>query len=242
MAGRAQVEHELIGRASERAELAALLHGTPERGGALVLRGEPGIGKSALLAELAEQADRSGIRVLTALGAESEEHQPYAGLHQIVHPVRSGIAALPAPQRDALRAAVGLSEDTVPDRHLVGLATLNLLAEAAVDRPVLLVVEDAQWLDRPSTDVLAFVARRLESEPIVLVAAVREGVPGPLDDAGLPALAIGRLPDDAAAALLDSTTSRPIWIRRYAAGCCTRRPAIRWRSPSCPGPPRPPTR
>ncbi|MCA2213172.1 ATP-binding protein [Jidongwangia harbinensis] len=203
MAGRSRVERKLIGREPERAVLAGLLDRVHDRGGALVVRGEPGIGKSALLAELAHRAAGSGLRVLTALGAESEEHLPYAGLHQLVHPIRAGLDALPAGQRDALGAAIGLTDTTVPDRHLVGLAVLNLLAESAADRPVLLVAEDAQWLDRPSTDALAFLARRLESEPIVLVAAVRDGSRYPLEDAGLPGLTVGHLSEEEAATLLD---------------------------------------
>jgi DNA-binding CsgD family transcriptional regulator len=198
----------LLGRELEKKQLAELIDGVRHRGGALVVRGEAGIGKSALLAEVGALTATSRMRVLTTIGAESEEHLPYAGLHQLLHPIRSGIDALPAPQRDALRVALGLSDELaerpVPDGYLVGLAALNLLAEAAADSPLVLIAEDAHWLDRPSADVLAFVARRLESEPIVLIATVRDGVPSRLGDTGLPSMRVERLPEDTAAELLDA--------------------------------------
>jgi DNA-binding CsgD family transcriptional regulator len=194
----------LFGREPERERLAELVDGVRHRGGALLVRGEAGIGKSALLAEVGALAGTSGTRVLTAIGVESEEHLPYAGLHQLLRPIRAGVDALPRAQRDALRAALGLADEAVPDVYLVGLAALNLLAEAAADSPLVLVAEDAHWLDPSSADVLAFVARRLESEPIVLIATLRDGVRSRLDDAGLPAMRVERLSDDAAAALLDA--------------------------------------
>jgi len=162
------------------------------------------VGKSALVAEAGRLAAAAGMRVLTTVGVESEQHLPYAGLHQIVFPIRSGISALAAPQRDALQAAIGMSDQAVPDVYLVGLAVLNLLADVAAKTPALLVAEDAHWLDHASVDVLTFVARRLDSEPIVLLAAVRDGVPSRITEAGLPSLAVSRLSDDAAATLLDS--------------------------------------
>ncbi|MDT7669044.1 MAG: hypothetical protein QOC74_1827, partial [Pseudonocardiales bacterium] len=198
----------LLGRELEKKQLAELIDGVRHRGGALVVRGEAGIGKSALLAEVGALTATSRMRVLTTIGAESEEHLPYAGLHQLLHPIRSGIDALPAPQGDALRVALGLSDELaerpVSDGYLVGLAALNLLAEAAADSPLVLIAEDAHWLDRPSADVLAFVARRLESEPIVLIATVRDGVPSRLGDTGLPSMRVERLPEDTAAELLDA--------------------------------------
>jgi DNA-binding CsgD family transcriptional regulator len=198
----------LLGRELEKKQLAELIDGVRHRGGALVVRGEAGIGKSALLAEVGALTATSRMRVLTTIGAESEEHLPYAGLHQLLHPIRSGIDALPAPQREALRVALGLSDELaerpVPDGYLVGLAALNLLAEAAADSPLVLIAEDAHWLDRSSADVLAFVARRLESEPIVLIATVRDGMPSRLGDTGLPSMRVERLPEDTAAELLDA--------------------------------------
>jgi hypothetical protein len=194
----------LFGRELETKRLAELIDGVRHRGGALLLRGEAGIGKSALLAEAGALTSTPRTRVLTTIGVESEEHLPYAGLHQLLHPVRAGVDALPGPQRAALRAALGLSDEVVPEVYLVGLAALNLLAEAAADAPLVLIAEDAHWLDRPSAEVLAFVARRLGSEPIVLIATIRDGEVSRLDDAGLPSMRVERLADDTAADLLDS--------------------------------------
>lgn len=168
----------------------------------MLVRGDAGIGKSALLLDTAATAAANGLRVLRTAGAESETHMPFAGLHQLLLPLRSGIGELPVPQRDALGAAFGLTDARVPDLFLVALATLNLLSEAAARTPLLLVAEDVHWLDTSSAGVLAFVARRLESEPILLVAAVRDGFESPLESAGLAELLLDRLDDDEAAALL----------------------------------------
>lgn len=195
----------LFGRGLESERLAAFVGGTRERGGALLVRGEAGIGKSALLAEVVSLAADDGLRVVSLAGAEAEQHLPYAGLQQLVHPLRSGIDALPGPQREALRTAMGLADGATPAVYLVGLAVLNLLSEAAADKPLVLVADDAHWLDQASADVLAFVARRLESEPIVLIAALRDGVPSSLDAAG-PLLQVDRLTDEAAAALLSAVS------------------------------------
>jgi hypothetical protein len=108
-------------REPEKQRLATLIDGVVEHGGVLVLHGEAGVGKSALLAEAGALAAAAGMRVLTTVGVESEQHLPYAGLHQIVFPIRSGIEALPVPQRDALRAATGMTDHAVPDVYLVGL-------------------------------------------------------------------------------------------------------------------------
>lgn len=196
----------LFGRGLESERLAAFVGGTRERGGALLVRGEAGIGKSALLAEVVSLAADDGLRVVSLAGAEAEQHVPYAGLQQLVHPLRSGIDALPGPQREALRTAMGLADGAAPAVYLVGLAVLNLLSEAAADKPLVLVADDAHWLDQASADVLAFVARRLESEPIVLIAALRDGVQSSLDAAGLPLLQVDRLTDKAAAALLSAVS------------------------------------
>ncbi|GAA3049555.1 LuxR family transcriptional regulator [Pseudonocardia yunnanensis] len=194
----------LFGREVETRCLAELIDGVGKRGGALIVRGEAGIGKSALLSEACRRVASSGMRMLATTGVECEQHLPYGGLHQLLRPIRAGISALPGPQSDALRAALGLADEAVPDVYLVGLAVLNLLAEAAAHSPLVLIAEDAHWLDRSSTDVLAFVARRLESEPIVLIATTRDGASSRLDDAGLPSMRVERLPEDTAAALLDA--------------------------------------
>ena len=151
--------------------------------GVLVLRGEAGIGKTALLAYAAERA--GDCRLLRAAGAESEMELAFASLHQLCAPLLDGIERLPAPQRAALGTAFGLSAGTPPDRFLVGLAVLTLLSDAAQERPVLCLVDDAQWLDGVSAQVLAFVARRLQAEAVVLVFATRDERDGD-ELAGLP--------------------------------------------------------
>ena len=198
----------LVGRAAEAAQLIGLVDRISERGDALVLQGDAGIGKSALLTVAAEHAQRAGVRVLRTGAAEPEQYLPFAGLHQIVHPIRGGIDALAPPQRDALRGAMGLSDTQVSDVYLVGLAVLDLLAETATASAVLVIAEDAHWLDQSSAEVLAFVARRLDAEPVVVLAAVRDGVDSQLRGVGLRELHLEPLSDDAAGELLDSEAPR----------------------------------
>ncbi|MFB4285194.1 helix-turn-helix transcriptional regulator [Nonomuraea sp. MTCD27] len=163
----------LLNRQRERAVLDGLLGDLRDgRGRALVLRGEAGVGKSALLGHVVEAA--ADIRVARAAGVESEMELAFAGLHLLCAPLLHRLERLPGPQRHALEAAFGLREGGAPDRFLVGLAVLTLLAEAAEERALLCVVDDAQWLDRSSAQVLAFVARRLLAEPVGLIFAVRE--------------------------------------------------------------------
>ncbi|KAA9376482.1 AAA family ATPase [Microbispora cellulosiformans] len=193
----------LIGREAELRRLTGMIDLVGDEGGGLVVRGEAGMGKSALLAAAAAIAAERGLRVLTAVGVQSEALLPYAGLHQLLHPLQAYDDRLPAPQRERLRAAFGMTDTTVPDLYLVALATLNLLAEVATRAPTLLVVDDAHWLDQASAQVLAFVARRLESEPVLLLAGIREGFASALDDAGLPGVSLEGLPEAAAGSLLD---------------------------------------
>ena len=188
------------GRTSEREVLDRLLERV--RGGesaALVIRGEAGVGKTAMLRYAARQA--SGFRVAQVGGVESEMELPYAGLHQLCGPMLAQLDALPGPQQGALSVAFGLSSGEAPDRFLVALATLGLLAQTADERPLLCFVDDAQWLDGASGQVLGFVARRLVAESVALVFAVRE-----LTDerpfAGLPELLLGGLSEEDARALL----------------------------------------
>lgn len=197
----------LSGRDTELKELGELVDGPEDRSG-VVIRGEAGIGKSALVACTAAAASVAGLRVLRTTGAEAERNLAYAGLHQLLYPVRAGVAELPAPQRDALQTALGLASGAEPSAYLVGLAALTLLAEEAAVKPLLLVAEDVQWLDRASADVLAFVARRIETEPIVLVATLRDGAESPLLAAGLASMVLDRLPADAAAEVLDAVAPR----------------------------------
>src|SRR5271166_5299694 len=193
----------LLGRAVEMEVLTALLDGIEQRGAALLLHGEAGIGKSRLLFEVEQAARERGMRVLTAIGVQSEAHLPFAGLHQLLRPVRERAVDLPAVQRQALDAAFGLSEHGVPEPFRIAMAALDLISEVASDSPVLLVVEDAHWLDRPSAEALAFIARRIESDPVLLLVAARDGYPG-ITEAGLPELPLAGLDEVTAASLLDA--------------------------------------
>jgi tetratricopeptide (TPR) repeat protein len=168
-------------------------------GRALVVRGEPGVGKTVLLDYLAGRA--SGCRVARAAGVQSEMELAFAALHQLCAPMLDQAESLPVPQREALWTAFGLSPGPVPDRFLVGLAVLGLLSETAAERPLVCIVDDQQWLDRASAQALGFAARRLAADPVGLVFAAR--VPGE-DVAGLPELLVEGLPEDDAAALLES--------------------------------------
>src|SRR5215216_5246605 len=163
----------LLGRADESAVLDRLIADV-RRGESrsLVLRGEAGIGKTALLKCLVESA--SDLTVVRAVGVESEMELAYASLHQLCAPMLERLDGLPAPQRQALEIVFGLSAGAAPDRFLVGLAVLSLFSEVADQRPLLCVVDDAQWLDQASALTLAFVARRLQAEPIGIVFAARE--------------------------------------------------------------------
>jgi AAA ATPase domain len=142
----------------------------------LVIRGEPGVGKTALLDYLAGRA--AGCRVLRVSDVQWEMELAYAGVHQLCAPLLGRLEVLPGPQREALATAFGISAGPVPDLFLVGLAVLGLLSEVAADRPVLCVVDDAQWLDRASAQVLAFVARRLGADPVGLVFGTRAAAYG----------------------------------------------------------------
>jgi DNA-binding CsgD family transcriptional regulator/tetratricopeptide (TPR) repeat protein len=172
---------------------------------ALVVRGEPGVGKTALLDNLVEQA--LGCRVARITGVQSEMELAFAGLHQLLTPMLDRLQRLPAPQREALQTALGLRSGSTPDRFLVGLATLNLLADVAEEHPLICLVDDAQWLDQASAQVLGFVARRLEAESVGLVFAAR----APGDElTGLPELVVEGLPEADARALLDAALTGPL--------------------------------
>ena len=192
----------LLDRTSEREVLDRLLDNV--RGGqsaVLAIRGEAGIGKTALLRYAVRRA--SGFRVAQVTGVEAEMELPFAGIHQLCAPLLDQLDALPQPQQDALNVALGLASGEVPDRFLVGLAVLGLLSAAAEERPLLGLVEDAQWLDAASGLVLGFVARRLLAESVALVVAVRE--PNTRHDFdGLPELRLRGLAEQDARTLLMS--------------------------------------
>ncbi|MEU5611139.1 ATP-binding protein [Streptomyces sparsogenes] len=198
------------GRAEEERALDSLLAAARAgRSGVLVVRGAPGVGKSALLAHLGDKAADPAaadgpVRVIRSAGIEFEAELPFAGLHALLHPALDRLAALPAPQADALRAAFGLAPAEPGDRFLVGLAVLSLLAELAGDGTLLCVVDDAHWLDRASAEALVFAARRLTGEGVLLLFGARETGDGhPLT--GLPELRLEGLGRAAAIALLAET-------------------------------------
>ena len=173
----------------------------------LVLRGEAGIGKTALLEYL--QGRAAGCRIARAAGVESEMELPFAGLHQLCAPMLHRLGRLPGPQSDALGAAFGLREGDAPDRFLVGLAVLSLLSDVAEEYPLVCLVDDAQWLDRASAQALAFMTRRLEAESVAVVFAVRESGDDQ-DLTGLPELLVHGLADPDARALLASVITGPL--------------------------------
>src|SRR6201988_485301 len=200
---------KLIGRHTECCELDRLVEAV--RAGqsrAIVLCGEAGVGKTALLDYVAEQA--SDCRVIRAAGVQSEMELPFAALHQVCAPALGNLERLPVPQRDALRIAFGLTAGPVPDRFLVGLAVWSLLADVAEQQPLVCLVDDEHWLDRASAQVLGFVARRLLAESVGMVFAART----PSSDlAGLGELRVEGLQEADARALLDSALTGPLDTR-----------------------------
>jgi hypothetical protein len=230
----------LRGRRNELEALDELLEGPRERrSSVLVLRGEAGTGKTALLEYARERA--SGFRITRAEGVESEMELPFAGLQQLCAPMLGQLEHLPCPQRDALRVAFGLSAGPAPDRFAVGLAVLSLLSDVAEGRPLVCLVDDVQWLDQASAQVLTFVARRLVAERVALVFAVRD----PSDEptlVGLPELMVAGIEDRDARLLLASavpgrldeqvrdrivaeTRGNPVASSRRFCGGCDRFPA-----------------
>ncbi|MFE7564865.1 AAA family ATPase [Kitasatospora sp. NPDC057500] len=192
----------MVGRADEQARLAAFVRSATGR--ALVLRGETGVGKSSLLRHAAALAEREGHAVVRASGVEAESDLPYAGLHQVLHPLLADVAGLDDGTRAVFDAVFGGAQGDPPSVMALGIAVLNLLSlPAHAQRPLLLVLDDGQWLDDSSADVCGFVGRRLSGGPVKLLVAVRTDLASRFDTATLPELPVAALTDEDAARLLD---------------------------------------
>lgn len=191
----------LVGRRTEQQELSGLVDRVRGGGGSavLVLRGDPGIGKTALLLDVRDRA--ADLRVIAISGAESELELTYAGIQQLCTPLVGYLDRLPAPQGNALRVALGLLDGPPPDRLRVGLAVLSLLSEAAAERPTICIIDDAQWVDRASLQALVFAGRRLSAEPVMMVFAARGSQRHP-ELSALPELHLAGLSDADARTLL----------------------------------------
>lgn len=202
----ANLARVIIGRSAELASVTDTLATISTTGTALVVDGEAGIGKSTLLSAIADWAVANGYRRLGCSGLQSQSEVGFAGVHELIHPVLDHTAALPPRQRTALLTAFGLDDGPTPDRLLVSLAVLGLLEEAASRRRIILIIDDVQWLDQSSLEVLAFVARRLGNAPLMMLCAERTGLDGaaPYLD-GLPRLSLGPLAPEHARQLLNTT-------------------------------------
>jgi len=200
----------LIGRDSELSRLRGLVAPPPPESRVLMLLGDAGMGKTVLLAEAVRQARSAGLQVLQVTGRESEQDLAFAGLHQLLRPVLDRVADLPGRQAEALLGAFGLSAEPPPAGALLtGLAVLTLLSRLSENRPLLVVADDAQWLDRGSLDTLAFAARRLESEPLVLLLGARGNLPPAGFERDFPDLLLKPLSTQDAGRLLDAQPHPP---------------------------------
>src|SRR5580704_10787210 len=200
----------IIGREAALARLRELVDPVPQASQVLVVTGEAGMGKTVLLADAAGRARSAGIRVLSVTGRESESKLAFAGLHQLLRPVLSSAAGLPGRQAQALLSALGLAaEPVVPDPLLTGVAVLTLLSDLSEHSPVLVVADDAQWLDRSSLDALAFAGSRLDAERVMLLVGARGQAPPPGLDRGFPELHLEPLSAGDAGRLLDAQPRPP---------------------------------
>jgi DNA-binding CsgD family transcriptional regulator len=173
--GDAAGEVSLIGRDAELGTLRRLVDGIEDEGASIVVRGQPGVGKSSMLRAVSVYAATKGALVLQASGVESEAMLPFAGLHQLLRPLMPRVATLPAVQHRALLTAFGAADGPPPELFLTALATLTLIVDAAASQPVVLIVDDVQWLDAPTNDVLAFASRRIRHDPVVMISGLRDG-------------------------------------------------------------------
>ena len=208
-------ENELIGRDSELARLRGLVGTPPAESRQLLLLGGAGMGKSVLLADAERSARAAGLRVLQVTGRESEQDLAFAGLHQLLRPVLDRVAELPARQAKGLLGAFALSSDlTSADPLLIGIAVLTLLSRLSEDLPLVVVADDAQWLDGGSRGALAFAARRLDSEPVVLLLGARGHLPPPGFERDFPELVLQPLSTQDAGRLLDTLPHPPRGLAR----------------------------
>jgi DNA-binding CsgD family transcriptional regulator len=193
----------LVGRDEDLRTLEAALSDAAAHGGGLVLRGDPGIGKTALLSAAIARGQELGRRVLVTTGVQAEAHLPFAGLHELIRPLLGSAGTLPPMQRRALLSAFGQADDPAPEPFLIGLAALGLLSAHAARRPIVLAADDLQWLDQATQDTLAFLARRLESDPVLIVGAVQSGHDAAFVGASSRQLVVRGLDDRASRELLE---------------------------------------
>lgn len=201
-------EQNLVGRDVEKAVIESLLSGVGQRGGSLLIRGDAGVGKSALLDVARAGAVDHQIRVLRAAGTAFESKLPLGALHQLIRPILRFDTKITAAQRATLNAAFGLTDDPAPDYYRTALAVLDLLAEVAHEQPLLVLADDVQWMDDTSERVLAFVARRIDSDQVILIGSTRSYAGGPLLDGVSTVTDLQPLGDGAASTLLDRTYPR----------------------------------
>ena len=206
---RPQQPARIIGRDAGLARLRALVDPVPQSSQVLLVTGDAGMGKTVLLADAADRTRLAGMRVLSVTGRESESRLAFAGLYQLLRPVLSSAAGLPGRQAQALSGALGLSADPgAPDPLLTAVAVLTLLSDLSERSPVLVVADDAHWLDRSSLDALAFVGSRLDAERVVLLVAARQAPPAGFDR-GFPELHLEPLPAGDAACCWTGSRARP---------------------------------